>query len=196
LDVTLQRIVTLDWCNIELNTVYATSPIIGVDGSESSRTSEASGLTWTLPVGIFTGSQPFTAVVIVALGGAEADFAANHNILAISAAANSLVYVNNSGDFAIYDGTTEVSKDVNIVGGTLYKVAVKAQTNTGKLNVGAAAIGSPFLSTSWGTEQAYDGDMAVGASLLLGQTLGFPMKVYKAQIFNRILGDHEINALR
>lgn len=164
-------------------------------GSTQARTTEASGLTWTLPAGIFTGTKVFTTVALVTLGGAKADFTVNHNILAVSAAANSLIYVDSSGRFAITDGTKTITKDPTIVRGTKYKVAVKADS-TPQMNVGAVIASSAWTSAAWGTADTYDGDMAVGASLLLGQTLGLPMWVEKAWIFDRVLNDSEIAMLR
>jgi hypothetical protein len=184
----------VDAAQFEFNTKYPTSFVLTA-GAEASRTTEASGATWTLPTGIFTGTKVFTAVAVVKLNGAEADFAANHNILATSAVANSLMYVDNSGDFAITDATSTVTKDVNVARLTRYRVAVKAD-GTPEINSGAVAASSAWTSAAWGTAAAYDGAMAVGASLLLGQTLGFPMWVEKVWIFNRVLNDAEINLLR
>jgi hypothetical protein len=184
-----------DAAQVELNTKYPTS-FIPTAGSEVSRTTEAGGLTWTLPTGIFTGTKPFTVIALASLGAAEADFAsANHSIVSVRNSATSVMYVNTSGDFAISDGTNSPSKDVNVARLTRYKIATKADA-TPEISSGAVAASSAWTSSAWGTAAVYDGDMTVGANLLLGQTTSFPMWIEKVWIFNRVLNDAEINLLR
>jgi hypothetical protein len=119
-----------------------------------------------------------------------------NNILAFQgmAGGGDLLYVTTTTfRLSSYDKTTVAQSLAFYVANTWTKISVIWPSSTGKYKVGADVDGAGI---AYGSEAAFDGAFADSGTLTIGYALYAPMWIEWIKIYNKLVSDAQINAMR
>jgi len=159
------------------------------------RPSEANTITLTTPAAVSAAlAGTGTLVVNWMPSWSKEAIASNVGIVATSNIYASLLYVlSTTGAVRTFDGTISVGSEAVYVANTWTPLAVKWPSDTDKYKVGVDVDGAGI---AYGSEAAFDGAFADSGTLTLGHSLYGPMWIQWIRIYNKVLTDAQINALR
>ena len=158
------------------------------------RLSEANTVTLAMPAAVTAMLAAGTGTIVIKGRFAFARAAGVvTNILAATAATNSLVYTTTAaGNITSNDGTTIAENTGAYTANTDWKIALKFPSDTDKYRIGIDVAGAGIVC---GTEVAFDGDFTTGANLILGYVLHGATWIKWVKFFDKVLTNDKINSL-
>ncbi|HBJ74818.1 MAG TPA: hypothetical protein DDY86_04715 [Syntrophaceae bacterium] len=156
------------------------------------RISEANTVTLAMPAAVAAALADTGTLVWKGMFGYARAAGVVTNIVAATAATDSLLYTTTAaGNLSSYDGTNIAASTAAYTALTSTKLALQWPSSANKFKIGADVAGGGI---AYAAEANFDGAFTVGPNLIFCFTVHGPTYFEKVGIYNKLLSDAQVNA--